>query len=170
MPRISLLIVTLLAISAQSCGYSLVGRGSALPPGVYSASIAIFKNLTSEPNLETTLTNAVRSGFIRDGRLLIKSKETADMTIAGVVESYNLRSISYDSENKVTNYQVTIVTRIVATLRKSNKVYMQQKIETNWQYEVDDSMVAAESSRLEATQKTAAKMAEQVVSLIIDAF
>ena len=91
MPRLFLFCFLLLPIFAQSCGYSLVGKGTALPPGISSASIPLFENLAGEPNLETNLTNAVKDAFIRDGRLSIKSGKTADAKISGVVESYILR-------------------------------------------------------------------------------
>ena len=47
---------------------------------------------------------------------------------------------------------------------------MRQRVETNWRYEVDPSVSIAESSRQEATAQASKKMAEQVVSLVIDAF
>ena len=170
MPRLFLFYFVSLAILAQSCGYSLVGKGTALPPGVISASIPLFGNRAGEPNLESTLTNAVKDAFLRDGRLSIKSEKSADAKISGVVDTYSLRSLSYDSQNRVTSYQATISAHIVVTLKSSGAVYMRQRVETNWRYEVDPSVAVAESSRQEATSQATKKMAEQIVSLVIDAF
>ena len=160
----------LVGIFAQSCGYSLVGKGTSLPPGVSSVSIPLFKNRAGEPNLETTLTNALKDAFIRDGRISIKNQKTAEAIITGVVETYGLRPLSYDAQNRVTSYQATISARIVMTLKGSGSTYMRQRVETNWRYEVDPSLAVAESSRNLATEKASKKMAEQIVSLVIDSF
>src|SRR4029077_14672485 len=55
----------------SGCGYTLAGRGSALPASIKTIGIPMFTNRTSVFNLETTLTTKVRSEFIGRGKYVI---------------------------------------------------------------------------------------------------
>ena len=66
--RVTLILVTL---SGSSCGYSLAGRGSFLPDYIKTIGVPTFDNRTTLFNLETQVTEKVRSEFI--GRGLTRS-------------------------------------------------------------------------------------------------
>src|SRR5690348_3688326 len=58
------LVVLAAALSVPGCGYSLAGRGSFLPAYVKTIGVPMFTNRTTVFNLETLLTEKVRSEFI----------------------------------------------------------------------------------------------------------
>lgn len=170
MTRSALISFALFLFFIQSCGYSLVGKGTTLPPEITRIDIPLFENRVGEPNLETTVTRAVKTAFIHDGRLRVSDAKISDATIIGVIEGYSIRPLTYDASNRVTGYQVTIVAVVDFLIKNRAKPYMRQRVETTWQYDVDPSVTVAETARLAAIEEASDKMAERIVSLVIEAF
>src|ERR1700704_2941681 len=87
--RPALLLILLTAGSA--CGYSLAGRGSFLPVDIKTIGIPNFVNRTTVFNLETQLTQKVRSEFIGRGRYQILPDATnVDALLTGEVSNVSL--------------------------------------------------------------------------------
>ncbi len=166
------LFATLVAISIaiSACGYAFVGRGSSLPEGILSIAIPQFKNKTGEPNLDTIVTGIIKKAFIVDGRLVVKNPENADSILTGVIQTYTLSPLAYDSNNNVTEYSVALKLLLTHTSTATGKVLVKQKLVTDWRYKVDPAILLAESSRLDATKEAAERVADTIVSLIIEAF
>ena len=75
--RFPLFALVAVLLFAGACDYSLVGRGSSLPPNVANASIPVFENKTGEPDVDTIVTRVVKDEFINDGRLKIVESPSA---------------------------------------------------------------------------------------------
>lgn len=162
-------VFLILGLTFSACGYSLVGRGSSLPPGIENIHIPIFENRSTEPDLDTIVTSVVRNEFIRDGRLKVVDTPNADSVLRGVIQSYALRPLTYDENNNVSEYSADLVVTIVH--EDANGVKLQkQRVVTTWRYEVDPSITVAESLRLDAIDSAASKAAETIISLVIEAF
>ena len=163
-------MITAIALFAGGCGYSLVGRGSALPPGIRSIHIPIFVNKTGEPDLDTIVTRAVKEGFIRDGRLKVLESSSADSALKGVIQTYGLRPLAYDADNNVTEYSVDITALITHTQRGVAKPLVRQVMQTKRRYQVDPLITEAERQRLAAIEAAAGNAAESIISIVIEAF
>jgi hypothetical protein len=123
-----------------------------------------------EPNLEAVVTGAVKDAFFRDGRLVVLDHNAADSTLNGVIDQYLLRPVAYDESNRVTAYQVSLVCRVSLFLKGKDAPYLSQRVETNWRYDVQTSVSISEGSRADAIDAAAAKMAEEIVTLVLEAF
>ena len=74
----------------SSCGYSLAGRGSFLPAYIRTIGIPTFANRTVVFNLETMVTQKVRSEFIGRGKYQILPEATSvDALLTGEVTAVN---------------------------------------------------------------------------------
>ena len=58
--------LVVVAMWAVGCGYHLTGTGTGLPSHIRSIAIPIFANNSTEPEIELSLTEAVRDEFIED--------------------------------------------------------------------------------------------------------
>ncbi len=159
-----------LVTGVGACGYSLVGRGSSLPPNIRSVQIPQFKNMTREPDLETIITRIVREEFIRDGRLKVIDTDAADSRLEGVILSYNFRPLTYDANNNVTDYSIEMVFMISHTENVTDRKLLKQRVETKWQYKVDPSITVAEAQRLAAIEFAGSRASESILSLVLEAF
>ncbi len=99
---LSLLILTL----GAGCGYS---TGSTLDQKFQTVYVAPFENHSSEYDLQAPLTNAVRRKFLNDTRLEVVQRGDADIVLEGVILDYQLKGVTYDKDDAVTQF-LTVVT------------------------------------------------------------
>src|ERR1700741_2343533 len=77
-----------IAAMQSGCGYALAGKGSFLPSYIQVIGVPTFANRTTVFNLETMLTQKVRSEFIGRGRYKILPDATGvDAVLTGEVLS-----------------------------------------------------------------------------------
>jgi hypothetical protein len=97
----------------SGCGYTLAGRGSALPASIRSIGIPIFTNRTSVFNLETTLTTKVRTEFIGRGKYKIVPTATGvDSLLTGEVTSVSIVPSAFNSAQLASRYAITMTARV----------------------------------------------------------
>ena len=79
------------SLCAAACGYSLAGRGSFLPTYIQTIGIPPFTNRTTVFNLETQLTQKVRSEFIGRGKYqILPEAANADAVLTGEVSAVSI--------------------------------------------------------------------------------
>ncbi|MBF0293524.1 MAG: hypothetical protein HQK86_15360 [Nitrospinae bacterium] len=166
----SLVVTVAMAGSLCACGYALVGRGTALPPDVKSVAITTFENKSGEPELDTIVTAAVREEFSIDGRLVLDDSGNADSTLTGVIESYSLQPVAFRANGVASEYNVRLLISVIHKATRSDKVLLKQKVKVDWRYVAQGTITAAEGQRLLATKEAAQKVAEALLSLVIEAF
>ena len=113
------LTLPLLAILLAGCGYSV---RSSLDPKYQSVAVAPFYDATDEYDLQAPLTNAVRRKFLLDDRLEVLNEDRADLLIEGVILDYVLEGLTYDEEDRVTQYHLVISAGIRATDLQTGEV------------------------------------------------
>lgn len=112
-------VLLILVFCSASCGYGFRGSESALPPDVTQVYIPLIKNLSSEPGLEITLTEALRDEFERYGVLTVVDKRNqADAILQGSILSVK-QETSTTTSNTDTALQLATVLRISAELRRT---------------------------------------------------
>jgi hypothetical protein len=153
-----------------SCGYHLSGYGSNLPPHIRTISIPVFKNSSSEPNIQRDATDAVRRAFISDSRLKIADTKKADLLMRGTLTDYQLRAIAFNSEDSVEEYIVRLGVQIEAYDRIKKKVIFEQKFVTQWNYRSTSSVVDTESAKNTALREAYGDLADRLVSITIEQF
>lgn len=122
---ISLACTILLLVT--SCGYHLTPVGGVVPEHAKSISIPVFLNATSEPTIDTSVTQAVVEEFLSDGRLKLASIEAADVIMRGRVLRFELVPLSYNVDAYVQQYSVKIVLDVSVENAKTHATLWQER-------------------------------------------
>ncbi|MDH5477106.1 MAG: LPS assembly lipoprotein LptE [Nitrospinota bacterium] len=141
----------------------------ALPPDVRSIRIPVFSNQTQEPDIENIVTRSIKDRFIRDGRLSVVDSDTADSVLTGIVLRYNLRPLSYDTQNNVTSYLAELNISVTHKTA-SGQVLSKRKVDTKEVYKVEQLVAQSEINRKVALLEAASTSAESILSLVVEAF
>ncbi len=167
----SILYIPVIILFFSGCsGYHLSGYGSALPSYIRSISIPVFKNFSSEPNIQKDATDAIRRAFISDGRLKVVDTRKAELLIRGTLTDYQLRAVSFSSEDSAEEYIVRLGIHVEAYDRVKKKIIFKQKFTTQWDYRSSSIVADSESSRYTALKGAYEDLAERLVSITIEQF
>jgi outer membrane lipopolysaccharide assembly protein LptE/RlpB len=166
--KLSILFLCLFFLS--SCGYHLSGTGGSLSKGMRTISIPVFDNNSSEPLIQRQFTDAVRQAFLTDGRLKLTSPENSDLLLNGLISNYNIRSVAFNQDDVVTESIITLGVKIRVMDQLNEKVYMENSMNTNWDYRSDSLVINSEAARQTALQEAYRDLALRIVSLVIDRF
>lgn len=172
--RVQLLsLLTLVAVSITSCGYSLVGRGNFLDPAIKTLEVPAFVNRTTRVELEQQVTQAVANEFVSRGRLrIVKGSNEADAILRGSIDTFNIFPIAFNSEGRATQYQISITAKIqLVDHRNDDKVIWsndQYRFSENYQVNVDSTDAFDQESR--AIREIAIRFAESLISSLLEGF
>ena len=121
MRRLALVLLCMLTLSG--CGYSLAGRGSFLPDYIKTIGIPTFVNHTTVFNIETQLTQKVRSEFIGRGRYrIVPDAAGVDALLNGDITSVAIVPISFSAGQLASRYAIVMAARVELRDTKENKV------------------------------------------------
>ena len=121
MRRLALVLLCMLTLSG--CGYSLAGRGSFLPDYIKTIGIPTFVNHTTVFNIETQLTQKVRSEFIGRGRYrIVPDAAGVDALLNGDITSVAIVPISFSAGQLASRYAIVMGGRVELRDTKENKV------------------------------------------------
>jgi len=101
------------------CGYQIAGRGAHIPEGVRTIAIPVFENKTLEPIVEEEFTPVVIREFLRDSRIEVVNRPQAGLVLRGSVTSYKESPLSFDQDQNVLEYRITIVTHLILVRQSS---------------------------------------------------
>jgi outer membrane lipopolysaccharide assembly protein LptE/RlpB len=147
----------------MGCGYQMVGKETHVPPGLNSIAIPTFKNLTFEPGIEIPFTQAFLKEFIRDRRVNVVNRAEADSILEGVVQSFNMVSISYDPSGLVVEYQINVVLDLVLKDRTGKVLWEEKGVsETTWFRASSSSILINEANKQAAIQEAGRLVAERL--------
>ena len=162
--------VLVLVLLFPSCGYHLVGYGSALPSHIRTIAVPVFKNTSTEPNIHRDATDAIRQIFITDGRLKLVGTSKADLLIRGILTDYQLRAVSFSGKDIAEEYVVKLGVQIEAYDRVKKKIILAQKFTTQWDYRTGSGIIGSESARFTALNRAYADLGAKLVSIVIEQF
>lgn len=121
MRRLALVLLCMLTLNG--CGYSLAGRGSFLPDYIKTIGIPTFVNHTTVFNIETQLTQKVRSEFIGRGRYrIVPDAAGVDALLNGDITSVAIVPISFSAGQLASRYAIVMAARVELRDTKENKV------------------------------------------------
>ena len=176
------LVLCLLAVLCSGltvgCGYALAGRGSFLPDYIKTIGVPTFTNRTPVFNLETTLTQKVRAEFIGRGRYRIVPESTdADALLVGDVLSASLIPVSFDANQLVSRYALTVTAHIeLRDLRENKTLWESSSLMFRQEYDPatggnnlrDVSTFFGQDAN--ALERMSSDFARTIVSSILEAF
>ena len=166
-----------LCVVLPGCGYALAGRGSFLPPYIQTIGVPTFTNRTTVFNLETLLTQKVRSEFIGRGKYQILPQSTGvDGLLTGEVTAVSIAPVGFTQQNLASSYSVTMSARIEFRDVRENKVlwenpsvmFRQDYPATSGRGTTDP--VAFFQHDASALDRMSSEFARTIVSSILEAF
>jgi hypothetical protein len=173
------LLCTLGSLGASGCGYALAGKGSFLPEYVKTIGIPAFANRTTVFNLETLLTEKVRSEFIGRGKYRILPEATGvDGLLVGEVLSATLTPVSFTTQQLASRYALTVSARIELRDLRENKVLWENAglvFRQEYEPQTGGSGNAQDVSNFfgqnsNALERMSTDLARTIVSSILEAF
>lgn len=177
MSRAALAIGVLCALATPACGYALAGRGSFLPSYIQTIGIPTFTNRTTVFNLETTVTQKVRSEFIGRGKYQILPQATGvDALLTGDITSVTITASSFNTAQLASRYAITMQARVELRDARANMVlwenpsvvFRQDYEATGGQATIDPAAFFNQDSN--ALDRITTDFARSVVSAILEAF
>jgi hypothetical protein len=180
-PAVVACAVALCGAFSAACGYSLVGRGSFLPSYIQTIGVPPFGNRTTVFNLETQLTQKVRSEFIGRGKYRIVTDVNAvDAVLTGEVTSVVSTPTSYGPQQVASRYAVRMTARVELRDQRENKVLWQNSgLTFTEEFDVQtgaslggsgDASAAFFGQDANAFDRMTTDFAKAIVSAILEAF
>jgi lipopolysaccharide assembly LptE-like protein len=164
-------------VFSSGCGYALAGRGSFLPAYIKTIGVPSFTNRTTVFNLETLLTQKVRSEFIGRGRYQILPEATGvDALLTGEVTSVTVSPVSFSPTQLATRYALMMAARIELRDMRENKVLWENpSLLFRQEYEATSGTnaldpVAFFQQDATALDRISTDFARTIVSAILEAF
>ena len=165
--------------AASACGYSLAGRGSFLPAYIRTIGVPTFTNRTRVFNLETLLTQKVRSEFIGRGKYqILPQANDVDGLLNGEVTAVTITPVGFNPQqnNLATSYSVAMTARIEFRDQHENKplwenpgvTFRQDYPATSGRSTTDP--VAFFQQDANALERMSSEFARTIVSSILEAF
>lgn len=107
------------------CGYT---TQSSLDPQYQTIFVSAFYDETPNYGLQAPLTNAVIRKFTNDGRLRVAPEAEADLLLEGVILDYQLRSLSFDANDRPTQFLAVVTAGVRITDRREGTVLWQEPL------------------------------------------
>jgi len=172
------LVVGTAVVCAAGCGYSLAGRGSFLPAYVKAIGVPMFANRTTVFNLETLLTEKVRSEFIGRGKYTILPQATGgiDALLTGEITSVTLTPASFTAQQVASRYAITMTARIeLRDMRANTVLWENPSLMFRQEYEAVSGTSVTDPSaffnqQANALDRVSSEFARTIVSAILEAF
>ena len=162
---------------SASCGYSLAGRGSFLPEYIKTIGIPTFENRTPIFNLETQVTQKVRSEFIGRGHYQIVPEATnVDALLTGEVTGVTIQPIAVNAQQLASRYTITMSARVSLSDVRENKVLWENpSLVFRQDYEAQSNQTQLDPTSFfgqdqNALDRMTTEFARTIVSAILEAF
>lgn len=164
-------------VSNSACGYALAGRGSFLPASIRTIGIPTFTNRTTVFNLETTLTQKVRSEFIGRGKYdIVPDANNVDALLTGEVTAVTINPSSFSASQLASRYAIVMTARVelrdvranMVLWDNPNLVFRQEYDAAGGQQQTDAAAFFGQDTQ--ALDRMSAEFASSIVSAILEAF
>lgn len=170
-------LVVVAALAAASCGYTLAGRGSSLPAHIRVIGVPIFANRTPVFDLETQVTQKVRSELIGRGRYRVLPEATGvDAVLTGEVMNVSVVPASFTEDQLAAGYVVTMTAQVALRDTRDDRVLWENdRLVFRQEYEAQSGTNILDPAAFfgqdaSALERLTTDFARSVVSAILEAF
>lgn len=166
-----------LAVVSSGCGYSLAGRGSFLPAYIKTIGVPTFTNRTTVFNVETLLTQRVRSEFIGRGKYtVLPQANDVDALLTGDVTAITVAPASFTATNLASRYVITMTASIQLRDQRQNAMLWENpSLIFRQEYDAASGRGPTDAAAFfgqdqNALDRMSAEFARTIVSAILEAF
>ncbi len=165
------LLVLFVVSLLSGCGYHFKGKQNNLPKDIKTIAIPIFKNDTTETNIENYFTNALIAQFVRGKELKLTDVKHADAVVYGVLTEFHDDTLTYVNGGRVSQYRVTLVAKVTLVRARTGKViWRANRLSDFADYDASTDTVVNEANKREAIQKVAKLLAEIIHDRMLENF
>jgi hypothetical protein len=171
------LLCVLCGLFSSSCWYALAGRGSFLPAYIRTIGVPTFANRTVVFNLETMVTQKVRSEFIGRGKYQILPEATGvDALLNGEVTAVNIQPSSFNPQQLASRYAITMTAKIeLRNLRDNTILWENPSVMFRQEYDATGGRAIIDPAAFfqqdtNALERMSTEFARTIVSAILEAF
>lgn len=160
------------ALLAAGCGYSLVGRASNIPEEVRSVFLAPLENATPRVQVDQILSRALADELVTRQRFAVLSTaEGADAEISGSVVGFVVNPVTFDSDGRATEYEISITARMsFRRLAPELVLWENDRYVFSQSYQLEASELGYQDRETAAITATAKKFAETVITDLLEGF
>jgi hypothetical protein len=177
-PVLCVLCILCVLCASAGCGYALAGRGSFLPDYIRTIGVPTFGNRTTVFNVETQLTEKVRSEFIGRGRYqIVPDASNVDALLTGDITSVNVAPASFTDQQLASRYIITMTANVqLRGLRDNTVLWENPGLVFRQEYEAAQSgqtaldPAAFFGQDANALDRMSTDFARSIVSAILEAF
>jgi outer membrane lipopolysaccharide assembly protein LptE/RlpB len=161
-------VLLVLIAGLGGCGYTVRGT---LPSHINTVAVPIFRNLTSEPAIESLITRAVVEAFTTNGRLTVVSREQADAILDGEIVGYSVSSIAFDRDANVRQYRLLVTVNLrMRDVRRNTMLFQQTGVREQADFRVQNAVSQTISREETALRAAAVDIGRNIVSLAVTRF
>lgn len=159
----------LLLLMVAGCGYQF-GAGS-LPGEVRHLYLAQATNHTLEPLLENYLGRPLTAALARQPQVSISNTpEAAEAILNADITAYRLQPLSYDSSDRISEYQATMVVRFSLRRTSDEQLLWQGELQRQESYNAASDKNYQEDLEVVAQQALAEDIASDLLHRLITRF
>lgn len=164
-------IILTLSLVASSCGYSLVGRTSTLPPSIKVVQFETLTNQTSRVGVEQRLSREIARELASRGRFRVQPGASgADAALTGAVTGFDLYPVAFDELGRAREYQVRITARVSLKAADEKVIWENPSYSFQDNYSFATSAASYVDRENEAIDRVAERFAESLVSNLLEGF
>jgi len=157
----------LLLLGVGACAYT--PSPALLPAHLKTIAIPVFRNETTEYNLEQAITQAVIDRFVLDNHLKIVGEREANAVLRGTITEYKNAIFGFTTGSEATEYRVTI--SVAVTLKdqvKNREMWNEQSLIKTSNYFVVDVPGQPARTELDGRKEAISKIAEEILARTVE--
>ena len=97
-------------------------------------------------------------------------KDDANLIMDATLTYYQKRHVAFGSEDLVSNIIIEVEIELKVTDQIKNKIMVQEKLKTQWDYKSTSDIATTERARLKAIDLGFQDLGRRLVSLLVDQF
>jgi uncharacterized protein YggE len=97
-------------------------------------------------------------------------EKKADLIFRGNVNHYELRPVSFDTNDNVTEYRVIMNIDVKVKDTSKNKFLIDRTFRSKWTYKVSSELLSSERARNEAIDEASSDFAKKMISIVVEGF
>ncbi len=169
MKNLLLMISVLVLIFSTSCGYKFAG-GGLLPGKTKFVAVKMFENKSSETGAENVFANALSIELMEKSDSQVVDFEQADAYFSGIVKSVSISTLTRTSNDAVIERKVSAVIDLRMIDKDGELLWFVKDFQGREEFQVTTENITDMALRTLALEKIAERIAEKVVSRMLDDF
>ncbi len=163
------LILLVLVLCVQGCGYKFVGGGN-LPAGVKTVSVSLFENRTGETGLENTMANYLNYEFTRNGVKVTSNTARADAVLTGPIKSVTVETVSYRGNETTVESRVTVVVNARLKNKDGVEIWAADNLTERQTYKADPDNITSVNNKRSALVTLCQRLSENFYGRMTEDF